>query len=281
MNASSALVLVCDGNPDVRVAVRSQLESAGFRVMEAEDGRRAYLLSVTHKPDIVLTELAVGGLWGLALIGKLRAMRPTSQIPVVVLSSNVGDRLAALRSGATEFIPKPWSGPHLCARLLTVLGRGRCQEARRSSSYHSCFWSFCDADDRFVSRLHDDLSLATIECWKWDENARAGTNLWDQIDAEIRDRGKVLLVASRTSLDRPAVKREIERALRIEDEERREVLVPIALDGFIFEEWQSGRRADVLGKMVADAQGWEENPAKYDSVRERLIKDLELPGEAP
>lgn len=53
--------------------------------------------------------------------------------------------------------------------------------------------------------------------------------------------------------------------------------MPIALDDFIFDEWQSGRRADVLGKMVADARGWEESPAKYDEVRERLIWDLRPP----
>src|SRR6185295_6629359 len=104
MRVAAALVLICDGDPDVRAALRIQLELEGFRVLEAEDGHRGYVLSVGFTPDLILTELAIAGLAGPALIRKLRAVPTTSRIPIVVLSSSTGDRLAALQDGATDFI---------------------------------------------------------------------------------------------------------------------------------------------------------------------------------
>jgi len=277
MRVAAALVLICDGDPDVRAALRIQLELEGFRVLEAEDGHRGYVLSVGFTPDLILTELAIAGLAGPALIRKLRAVPTTSRIPIVVLSSGTGDRLAALQDGATDFISKPCDAHQLCIRLWDLISRERREGSGATPPYHSCFVSYCDSDEKFVARLHRDLLLASIQCWKWKENARLGAGLWNEIDQAIQDHGKVVLVASRTSLNSPAVKREIERALRIEDETNRDVLLPITLDDFIFNEWQGGRRADVLGKMVADARGWEESPAKYDELRERLIRDLRLP----
>lgn len=277
MRVAAALVLVCDNDPDVRAMLRSELESDGFRVLEAEDGHRACVLSAGFRPDLILTELAITGLAGLALIRKLRALPTTSKIPLVVVSSSTGERLAALRDGATDFIPKPWDARQLCTRLWDLIDRESREGRFVARSHHSCFLSYCDADERFVARLHRDLLLVPIECWKWKENARVGTGLWNEIDQAIRDNGKVVLVASRRSLNSPAVRREIERAIRIEDDASRDVLVPVALDGFMFNEWQSGRKADVLSKVVADARGWEESPTKYYEVREQIIQGLRLP----
>lgn len=84
--------------------------------------------------------------------------------------------------------------------------------------FRSCFISFASEDQVFANRLYSDLQNAGINCWKWDHDARAGRNLWAEIDDAIRKHERVVLVASRNSLISPAINREIERAIRLEDE---------------------------------------------------------------
>jgi hypothetical protein len=143
-------------------------------------------------------------------------------------------------------------------------------------SRHSCFISYCDADSRFVDRLHRDFLLASIKCWKWTGDARVGAALWNEIERAMRAHDKIVLVASRNSLNSDPVNREIEIALRIERELQRDVLTPVTLDDYLFAEWQGVNRPLLLSKMIADARGWEENPARYDDVRERLIGSLAI-----
>ena len=272
-----ALVLIADGEAAIRATLRKQVETAGMRVLVAEDGYRAFSLSLANKPDIIVTGLALGGIDGHALIQKVRGVPKTSRIPIVVLSESAGDPLAILSSGATVVIDRPWNESELRTKMWELIWQARGRNESVRAHYYSCFISYCESDSRFVDRLHRELGLAMVDCWRWKDDARVGQGLWNEIDGAIRDRSRVLLVASREAFNSPAVNREIERAIRLEDELKRDVLMPVALDDFVFNEWTSGRRADVLGKMIADARGWEENPSKFDEVRERLIRDLELP----
>jgi len=150
--------------------------------------------------------------------------------------------------------------------------------------YYTCFISCSSVDEEFADRLYNDFQGAGIRCWKWDEDAKTGESLWGEIDQAIRKHEKLVLIASESSLKSPAVCREIERSLRLEDErlkrkERGEfegntnVLFPIRLDGYIEEGWQHERKDDVLTKVVADARNWHD-PKIYAALRDKLIADL-------
>src|SRR5262249_29541317 len=100
------------------------------------------------------------------------------------------------------------------------------------------------------TRLHNDFEGAGIRCWKWDHDARTGKSLWGEIDQAIRVHDKLVLIASETSLKSPAVNREIERAIRQEDERTSlkgqgeyagdiDVLFPVRLGDFIFRFFRS------------------------------------------
>ncbi len=151
--------------------------------------------------------------------------------------------------------------------------------------YYSCFISYSTADEEFASRLHNDFQEAGIRCWKWDHDARTGKSLWGEIDQAIRVHEKLVLIASESSLKSPAVNREIERAIRREDQleskkaagkrdGETDVLFPVRVDDFIFRDWEHERKVDVTKKVVADARGWDTDPAVYAKVRDRLIRDL-------
>jgi hypothetical protein len=155
--------------------------------------------------------------------------------------------------------------------------------------FFSCFISYSTADEEFATRLHNDFQAAGIRCWKWDHDARTGKSLWGEIDQAIRVHDKLVLIASESSLKSPAVNREIERAIRQEDERTVlkgqgkfagdiDVLFPVRLDDFVFKGWQHERKVDVTKKVIADARGWESDAKVYARVRDRLIRDLKAEG---
>ena len=101
----------------------------------------------------------------------------------------------------------------------------------------------------------------------------------------MKDRDKLLLIASESWLKSPAVNCEIERALVQEDERQKrklagdsdvdcDVLFPVRLDDFIFQGLDHERKVDVAKKVIADARGWDTDPEVYCRVLERLLRDL-------
>lgn len=156
---------------------------------------------------------------------------------------------------------------------------------RKPVQFYSCFVSYSTVDEDFAARLYSDFQAAGIRCWKWDHDARTGRPIWGEISKAIRAHDKLVLIASESSLSSPAVNREIERAIRLEDErlstrngERRDadvdVLFPVRLDDFILKGWEHERKVDVTSKVIADARGWSDDERIYARVRDRLLRDL-------
>jgi hypothetical protein len=113
----------------------------------------------------------------------------------------------------------------------------------------------------------------TSGVWKFDENAKWGEPVWGEIDTAIRHYDKLVVICSEHSLQSPPVIREIERALQKEDREHRNVLFPIRIDDYVFDEWKHPRKADVVSKVIGDFRAWKDH-AQYQKSFERLLRDL-------
>jgi hypothetical protein len=149
----------------------------------------------------------------------------------------------------------------------------------KAFEFYSCFISFTEVDDVFSERLYNDLQGTGVRCWRWKEDAKWGKALMHSIDEAVRAYDKLVVICSEDSLNSPAVIREIERALRKEDELARqgrngEVLFPIRLDDFIINGWTHHRQADVTAKNIGDFRQWKE-PENYRKALNRLIRDLQ------
>ena len=131
-------------------------------------------------------------------------------------------------------------------------------------------------DNDFAQRLYADLQAKNVRCWKFDENAKWGEPVWGEIDTAIRHYDKLLVICSRHWLQSPPVIREIERALQREDREHRNVLFPIRIDDYLFDEWDHPRKADVVSKVIGDFRGWE-NLATYSKAFRRFLDALNRP----
>ena len=126
----------------------------------------------------------------------------------------------------------------------------------KAIDFYSCFISYSSQDDDFAQRLYADLQAKNVRCWKFDENAKWGEPVWGEIDTAIRHYDKLVVICSKHSLQSPPVIREIERALQKEDREHRNVLFPIRIDDYLFDEWDHPRKADVVSKVIGDFRGW-------------------------
>jgi DNA-binding response OmpR family regulator len=270
---AAALVLVVEENDATRQVLRLQLEAGGFRVVESRDGLDAYARVQSMRPEVVITELSIPHLDGHGLIRKLRGAPVSRGIPILVLTNRAGteDKISALTSGAVDVVAKPCNALELTTKLWSIIRLIRGAGPAEMPSYHPCFISYCVIDKIFCERIHRDLILAGIQCLKWDVDIAIGAALWREIELAIRTSGKVLLVASHASLESEPVNREIDIVRSIEAETDRDILLVVTLDDYIF---NCTRNSDLRDRMIADARGWQESPAKYDKMREKLIAGL-------
>jgi len=115
-------ILVIDDEVQIRRLLQLTLESAGYRVREAENGSLGLNEAAVRRPDAVILDLSLPDLGGLEV---LRRLREWSQIPVLILSvrGNETDKIAALDAGADDYLTKPFGGGELLARLRVLLRR--------------------------------------------------------------------------------------------------------------------------------------------------------------
>jgi len=114
--------LVVDDEPNVVALIQETLAAEGFDVAVAADGLAALRRARSHAPDIVVLDISLPGLDGLAVC---RALRKESDAPIVIVSARGGevDRIVGLELGADDYIVKPFSPRELVARVRAIMRR--------------------------------------------------------------------------------------------------------------------------------------------------------------
>jgi two-component system KDP operon response regulator KdpE len=152
--------LLIEDEPQIRRAIRSVLESEDYRVFEAETGKRGLVEAGTRMPDILVVDLGLPDMDGAQLV---REVRTWSEVPILILSARTDeeDKIAALDSGADDYLTKPFGVGELLARLR-ALTRRRIKDASASARVNFADVQV-DLGRRVVTRAGENVRLTKIE----------------------------------------------------------------------------------------------------------------------
>jgi two-component system, OmpR family, KDP operon response regulator KdpE len=122
MGKLANVILVIDDEPQIRRFVRAGLESYGYSICVAENGSRGLNAVAEVRPDLVTLDLGLPDMSGLEVLTTIRSW---SNVPVIVLSIQVEEeqKVDLLRSGADDYLVKPFSIAELAARCEAALRR--------------------------------------------------------------------------------------------------------------------------------------------------------------
>ena len=115
-------VLIVDDSGLARRRARAILESAGFDVLEAEDGMAALEAYFVEKPDIVLLDLVMKGMYGLDVLARLKEMDPVAKVIVVSADVQTSSHELVAQGGAAGFLVKPVDANEVLTLVRSTLG---------------------------------------------------------------------------------------------------------------------------------------------------------------
>lgn len=119
---NNTTILIVDDAPQIRRTLRATLSSSGYEVIEAENGQQAIDAVLRDRPDLILLDVNMPDMTGLEVCGKIRV---SFEGPIIMLTVRNAehDKIAALDSGADDYIVKPFSTGELLARMRATLRR--------------------------------------------------------------------------------------------------------------------------------------------------------------
>jgi DNA-binding response OmpR family regulator len=124
-DAAGARILLVEDDQDQRRLAASGLRSAGYRVVTAENGSEAVITARTERPDLILLDIDLPGLDGMAVCRQLKLDTALAAIPVIFCTARTGviDRMAGLTLGADDYVTKPFAPSELLLRIRHLLAR--------------------------------------------------------------------------------------------------------------------------------------------------------------
>jgi two-component system, cell cycle response regulator DivK len=102
-------VLIVEDSDDARYFMRLSLEQMGYIIVEAENGARAVEVALEEHPDIILMDLSLPIMDGIAATGKIRASDGLSKVPIVAVTAHqeTDFRAGAKAAGFDAYVTKP------------------------------------------------------------------------------------------------------------------------------------------------------------------------------
>lgn len=116
-------LLTIEDDPAIRRGVVDALRFAGYRVLEAGQGKLGLEMAVQQSYDLLLLDLVLPGVSGLDILRDVRRVRPTTPVIILTARGDEHERVEGLRLGADDYVVKPFSVKELLARIEAVLRR--------------------------------------------------------------------------------------------------------------------------------------------------------------
>ena len=139
--AGSTTVITIEDDPDVAAMIRSVLEKNGIEVLVFETGEQALPVLRMREIDCVLLDLNLANENGIDICGSIRSDRTLAAVPIIFISADDSKKtiLSALAAGANDYLPKPFHGRELVARIeshVRLCQQQRAVEKKNSELSH-------------------------------------------------------------------------------------------------------------------------------------------------
>jgi two-component system KDP operon response regulator KdpE len=146
----------------MRRFLRITLQSQGYRLVESETGSDGLLQAASRNPDVVLLDLGLPDMDGLAVTERLREW---AQMPIIIISAREQeqDKVKALDAGADDYLTKPFSAGELMARIRVALRHAVRQRTGKSEPVFAVRNLRVDLAQRQVFLGDQEVHLTPIE----------------------------------------------------------------------------------------------------------------------
>jgi DNA-binding NtrC family response regulator len=128
MTNPNASILVADDDPYIQEALKDRLESLGYQVVQAADGKQALDMMLRQAPHMAFLDIEMPGMKGIDVLKQVR--RRELDFPVVMITAygTIDLAVEAMKEGAFDFIPKPFKGGHVALVVQKALEQQRLKQ---------------------------------------------------------------------------------------------------------------------------------------------------------
>jgi len=156
---NKAEILIIDDEPQIRKLLQINLESNGYKVIQASKGNEGLILAASHPPDLILLDIGLPDKNGHQILQELKEWYNK---PVIILSvqDSESDIVSALDNGAADYLTKPFRTGELLARIRSAIKRSQNTE---NVSTVICGDIEIDLVARIVKKDHEIIKLTSTE----------------------------------------------------------------------------------------------------------------------
>ncbi len=151
---NAATIIVIEDEAQIRRFLRTSLTSEGYQLFEAESGKQGLIEAATRKPDLIILDLGLPDMDGVAVVKELRSW---TSVPIIILSarSQESDKISALDAGADDYLVKPFGIGELLARIRVAL-----RHVPTSAGAEEGIFS---VDELLVDMIHRKITISGVE----------------------------------------------------------------------------------------------------------------------
>lgn len=151
-------ILLVDDEAPLRQVLRARLTARGYTIQEASSGEEVLRTVLVVRPDLIILDIGLPGIDGIEVI---RRLRPSVQIPIIILSvhATASDKIAALDAGADDYLTKPCDLGELLDRIRTAL----CRATLEDGAVFTACDLVVDVNRQTVYLANEPVRLTTAE----------------------------------------------------------------------------------------------------------------------
>ena len=153
------ILLIVEDDDDIRTFISSIFESE-YALLASSNGKEGIKTALKTIPDIVISDVMMPKKNGIELCNTLKADERTSHIPIILLTAKSGDKneIKGLKTGADDYITKPFNSEKLKIRVANLLEQRRQLQKKYSSSFELNQITIDGPDEKFLKKLKDVLN---------------------------------------------------------------------------------------------------------------------------